>query len=57
MHFTFAVKQQNLDLLEAKFWDVSNPSSPDWGDFLTQKAIATMVASKAEHMAAVTQWL
>lgn len=29
---TFALKQRNLDKLDALFWDVSNPESPQYGE-------------------------
>jgi len=57
MHFIIAVKQQNLDLLEDAFWAVAVPSSPKWQQFMTPERIGSIVASKPEHMDAVTRWL
>jgi len=57
VHFTVAVKQQNLDQLEAKFWAVSNPKSPEWQNFMTRDDIGAMVASKPAHMKIVQDWI
>jgi len=41
----FAVKQQNLDLLEKTLMDVSNPQSPKYGQYLSREAVANMTAN------------
>jgi len=56
-HVLIAVKQQNLELLEKKFWAVSQPSSPSWQNFMTVEDIGKLVASKPKHMRAVEHWL
>lgn len=57
MHFLLAVKQQNLDVLESKFWAVSDPKSQHWRQHMSIEAINGLVASKPQHMDAVTSWL
>jgi tripeptidyl-peptidase-1 len=57
MHFSIAVKQQNLDKLNEKFWSVSDPSSAHWQQFMSRDDIGAMVASKPEDMNTVIGWL
>lgn len=57
MHFSIAVKQNNLDQLEKQFWAVSEPTSPEWQNFMTRDEIAAMVASKPADMMVVRKWL
>jgi len=57
MHFSIAMKQQNLDKLEEKFWAVSDPKSPEWQHFMSRDEIGAMVASSPEHVDAVMSWL
>lgn len=57
MHVLLAVKQQNLDVLETKFWHVSDPKSWEWQEFMTKEQIGALVQSKAADMAAVKSWL
>lgn len=54
---TLAVKQQNLDILEKKFWSVSDPKSRHWQRFMTPEEISAIVASKPEDMTTVKKWL
>lgn len=57
MHFLVAVKQQNLKELEAKFWDVSDPKSKSWQQFMTKEDIGKLIAAKPEDMGTVKKWL
>lgn len=57
MHLLIGIKQQNLDVLEAKFWDVSNPKSPSWQQHMTREEIDELVRSKPEDLATVMSWL
>lgn len=57
VHFSIAVKQNNLDQLEKQFWAVSEPTSPEWQNFLTRDEIGAMVASKPADMMVVRKWL
>jgi len=41
----FAVKQQNLDVLEQKLMDVSNPQHPSYGQYMSREAVANMTAN------------
>jgi len=55
--FTVALKQTNLDALEAEFWAVSDPTSPKWLEFKSMDEIDQMIAPKPEDVAAVKAWL
>merc|ERR1719162_521063 len=57
MHFLVGVKQQNLDVLEASFWEVSNPKSQSWQHHMTREQIDQLVSSKPEDMDTVMLWL
>lgn len=39
-----ALKQKNLDKLEKKFWAVSDPTNPEYGQFMTGQEIQDLVA-------------
>jgi len=54
---TFALKQQNLDLLESKFWEVSDPEHDNWGDFLSFEEITDLVKPHPIALDAVTSFL
>jgi subtilase family serine protease len=41
--FKIAIKQTNLDKLESTFWDVHNPDSKNWRNFMSVKDIDAMV--------------
>lgn len=57
MHFSIAVKQQNLKQLESMFWAVSDPKSPQWQEFMSKDDIGALTASKSEDMTVVSKWL
>eukprot|EP01119_Soliformovum_irregulare_P003789 TRINITY_DN14857_c0_g1_i1.p1 TRINITY_DN14857_c0_g1~~TRINITY_DN14857_c0_g1_i1.p1 ORF type:complete len:713 (-),score=198.18 TRINITY_DN14857_c0_g1_i1:20-2158(-) len=52
-----ALKQRNLDKLEATFWSVSDPDSPSYGKYLTAEQIGDMIAPAQECIDQVKQWL
>eukprot|EP01137_Pigoraptor_chileana_P011160 Opistho-2@61610 len=54
---TFALKQQNLDWLESKFWSVSNPLSRDYGKHMTAAEIAAVVRPTDKAVDAVTAFI
>ncbi|PRP80870.1 hypothetical protein PROFUN_11425 [Planoprotostelium fungivorum] len=54
---TFALKQRNLDKLDALFWDVSNPESPQYGHHLRQSEVVELVSPSQKSVAVVTDWL
>lgn len=41
----FAVQLQNMDYLEAILLDVSNPSSPNYGDYMTKAEVTEMTSN------------
>jgi len=53
----WALKQQNLDQLEAIFWDVSNPRSKNYGKHLTLFEIADLVAPEKEDIVHVMDFI
>lgn len=57
MHFMVAVKQQNLDILEEKFWAMSDPQSKYWQEHMSKEAIGTLVGSRSEDLSRVSSWL
>eukprot|EP01094_Clydonella_sp_ATCC50884_P021856 TRINITY_DN48_c0_g1_i1.p2 TRINITY_DN48_c0_g1~~TRINITY_DN48_c0_g1_i1.p2 ORF type:complete len:573 (+),score=234.19 TRINITY_DN48_c0_g1_i1:107-1720(+) len=52
-----AIKQQNTDVLEQLFWDVSNPESPKYGQYLTVDEITDIIAPRDESVEAVQEWV
>jgi len=50
---TFYLKEQNLDKLKETAQKVSDPTSPDYGHFLTKEQINAMTQPKKEHRDAV----
>jgi hypothetical protein len=54
---TLAIKQRNLEKLDAIFWDVSNPKSPRYGDYLSAYEVDALVAPEQEHVRKVEEWL
>jgi len=57
VHFLVALKQQNLKKLEELFWDVSNPKSKSWQQFMTKDQVGKLVAAKPQDIATVKNWL
>lgn len=55
--FIMALKQRNLDVLEAKFWSVSDPDHDDYQNFLSVEEINAMVAPAQEHHDMIVYWL
>lgn len=54
---TFALKQRNLDKLEAKFWAVSTPGSAEYRQFLSRDEIITMIAPHSHDRTTVIAFL
>ncbi len=42
----FAVKQRNLDLLEKTLFEVSDPTNPKYGKYLTREQVGAMTANR-----------
>jgi tripeptidyl-peptidase-1 len=57
IEFQLALKQTNLHKLDSKFWEVSNPDSTEWQNFMTIEEIDSMIAPKVEHKASALKWL
>jgi len=57
VHFHVAIQQENLDVLEKTFWEVSNPESDNFQNFMTTEEIQSLVAPKPEKRDVVFKWL
>jgi tripeptidyl-peptidase-1 len=57
MSFTVAMKQQNLDKLDATFQTVTDPDSVNWRRWLTAEQVQGLTAASPEHTAAVEAFL
>jgi len=57
VRFTMALKQRNLDKLEAIFWAVSDPASPDYQNFMTKDQINQLTAPRAKDRDYVVRFL
>jgi len=57
VHFHLALTQQNLDVLEKTFWEVSNPEHENFQNFMTADEIQRLVAPKPENREVVMNWL
>lgn len=54
---TFAVKQQNVDLLDKKLMEVSSPSSPKYGKHLTLHEVNQLTQPSNESIQAVVAFM
>ncbi|XP_066292302.1 tripeptidyl-peptidase 1-like [Branchiostoma lanceolatum] len=57
LKLTFALKQQNVDVLEDLFWKVSDPTHEEYGHYLSLHEIADIVKPSNETVAEVERWL
>jgi len=57
VEFMLALSQRNLDVLEAKFWEVSNPRHQSYQDYMTIEQINALVAPEPRVKAQVISWL
>ncbi|KAM9971429.1 hypothetical protein ACTFIW_011407 [Dictyostelium discoideum] len=57
LKFKIFLKQRNLDLLENKFWEVSNPKSEIYGKFMSLEEINLLVSPSNEDVKTVVNWL
>jgi len=55
--FMVALKQRNLEALEALFWAVSTPGSTQYQNYQTTEQILDLVAPEHKHHDAVVHWL
>jgi len=55
--FHIALRQRNMDVLEAMLMDRSNPNSPNFSNWLSRKEILDLVAPPKEEVTKVTNWL
>jgi tripeptidyl-peptidase-1 len=57
VHFTLALKQRNMDILEQKFWEVSDPFHANYQKYMTIEEINAIVAPPAAEHDAVVNYL
>ncbi|KAH9947173.1 family S53 protease-like protein [Amylocystis lapponica] len=57
LQLRISLKQSNSAGLEAALYDVSTPSSPNYGKYLTREEAASYAAPTAETASAVNAWL
>ncbi|KYQ93746.1 peptidase S8 and S53 domain-containing protein [Tieghemostelium lacteum] len=55
--FKILLTQRNLDKLEEKFWDISNPKSSNYGKFMTKAQIDKLIAPVQSDKDIVVSWL
>jgi tripeptidyl-peptidase-1 len=55
--FLIALKQRNLDVIDRLFWAVSDPTSPEYQNFLSIEEIAAIVDPPKEDKQRVVDWL
>jgi subtilase family serine protease len=55
--FTILLKQSNLDKLDQLFHSINDPASSNWGKFLTQEQIASLVRPPQYVFDKFYQWL
>jgi len=57
LFFLIALKQRNLDVLEQSFWAISDPTSPEYRNFLTIDQIDSIVNPAESVVEEVVDWL
>jgi subtilase family serine protease len=55
--FRILLKKQNEEKLEQIFWEVNNPASSKWGNFLSREEVEGLTAPSAESKKVVKNWL
>eukprot|EP01112_Ceratiomyxa_fruticulosa_P010284 TRINITY_DN270_c0_g1_i1.p1 TRINITY_DN270_c0_g1~~TRINITY_DN270_c0_g1_i1.p1 ORF type:complete len:720 (-),score=161.11 TRINITY_DN270_c0_g1_i1:78-2237(-) len=57
IHFKVLLKQNNKDVLDRTFWEVSDPKHPRYGQFLRREEVDSLVAPNKESVQRVKDWL
>lgn len=57
LRLVFAVKNANLQELEAIFWNVSDPQSDGYGQYLTLDQVTNLTQPRQENLASMLTWL
>ncbi|KAH9059257.1 subtilisin-like protein [Lactarius vividus] len=57
LRFRIALVQNDTEGLQTKLMDVSTPSSPQYGQWLSKEEVGTFVTPKPETVTAVNEWL
>ena len=57
LRFTIVCNEQNLDQVKQIALDVNDPTSSNYGNFLSQDKLDGLTAPKASDLSAVTDWL
>ena len=57
IHFFLSLPQRNLNELERRFWAVSEPDSPEYGQFLSVDEIQSLVSPPLSERQTLIDWL
>jgi len=57
INLIFAIKQQNIDVLEKLLLEKSTPGNKEYGNWLSNREVETLVAPTQQSLNAVKQWL
>ncbi|EAL63746.1 hypothetical protein DDB_G0287357 [Dictyostelium discoideum AX4] len=57
IEFKILIKQNNLNILKEKFWDISNPKSLNYGKFLSSKEIDSIISPSKKDVEIILNWL
>lgn len=57
LNFRIYLKQENLDVLERKFWETSDPSHAEYQKFMSIQEITDIVAPSSEAVSTVYDWM
>lgn len=57
MHIIFGLKQRNRELLEERLWKVSDPDSPEYGNYMTLDELADFIQPEPEKLEILNEWL
>ncbi|KAI9451983.1 subtilisin-like protein [Lactarius psammicola] len=57
LHLRIALVQNDIEGLQTKLMDISTPSSPQYGQWLSKEEVGAFVTPKPETVTAVNEWL
>ena len=57
LNLQISLRQGNITGLETELYEISNPDSERYGQFLSQEAVSSFVAPSSITTSSVTQWL
>lgn len=57
VYFQIYLHQRNLDVLDQKFWEVSDPNHANYGQYLTVQELRSLIAADPASFTRVLEWL